>query len=81
MIGLHRFSGTVRVLGGDPRETCWRTGYVAQQAQFDPSFPVSVLDVVLMGRLRRTRSFGPHRRRDVALAEAALAEVSLADLS
>ena len=43
--------GTVRVLGGEPAETCWRTGYVAQQSQFDPSFPVSVLDVVLMGRL------------------------------
>jgi zinc transport system ATP-binding protein len=78
MLGLLKPDrGTVRVLGGDPQTACSRTGYVAQQAQFDPSFPVSVLDVVLMGRLGRTRSLGPHRRADVQAAAAALAEVSM----
>jgi len=77
---LHPDRGTIRLLGGPPGETRWRTGYVAQQSQFDPSFPVSVLDVVLMGRLRRTRSFGPHRRADVRQAEAALDEVSMSGL-
>jgi len=72
--------GTIRVLGGEPRETCWRSGYVAQQARFDPSFPVSVLDVVLMGRLGRSAGLGPHRRADVQAADAALAEVSLTGL-
>jgi len=72
--------GAIRILGAAPAESCWRAGYVAQQTQFDPSFPVSVLDVVLMGRLRRTRSFGPHRRADVRAARAALDEVSLGSL-
>jgi len=72
--------GAIRVLGGQPRQTCSRTGYVAQQSQFDPSFPVSVLDVVLMGRLGRSSGLGPHRRADVQAADAALAEVSISDL-
>lgn len=81
MLGLLRPDrGTIRVLGGQPRETCSRTGYVPQQSQFDPSFPVSVLDVVLMGRLGRSGGLGPHRRSDVQAADAALAEVRMSDL-
>ncbi len=80
MLGLLRPDrGSIRVLGGAPLETCSRTGYVAQQSQFDPSFPVSVLDVVLMGRLGRG-GIGWHGRADVRTADAALAEVRMGDL-
>jgi len=72
--------GTIRVLGGEPRETCSQMGYVPQQSQFDPSFPVSVLDVVLMGRLGQSVGIGPHRRADVAAANAALDEIRMGDL-
>ena len=44
--------GTVRVLGADPRATQPAVGYVPQHALIQPSFPVTVRDVVLMG-LRR----------------------------
>ena len=81
MLGLLKPDrGSVRVLGGQPLETCSRMGYVAQQSQFDPSFPVSVLDVVLMGRLGRGGGIGWHRRADVRYADAALAEVRMSDL-
>jgi zinc transport system ATP-binding protein len=81
MLGLLKPDrGSVRVLGGQPQETCARTGYVAQQSQFDPSFPVSVLDVVLMGRLGRGGAIGWHRRADVRHADAALAEVRMSGL-
>ena len=81
MLGLLRPDrGSVRVLGGKPLETCSRAGYVAQQSQFDPSFPVSVLDVVLMGRLGRGGSVGWHRRADVRHADDALAEVRMSEL-
>jgi zinc transport system ATP-binding protein len=81
MLGLLKPDrGSVRVLGGQPLETCARMGYVAQQSQFDPSFPVSVLDVVLMGRLGRGGGIGWHRRADVRYADAALAEVRMSDL-
>ena len=80
MLGLLKPDrGSIRVLGGRPLDTCWAAGYVAQQSQFDPSFPVSVLDVVLMGRLGRG-GIGWHRRADVRYADAALAEVSMSDL-
>ncbi|MFP4165765.1 MAG: metal ABC transporter ATP-binding protein [Opitutales bacterium] len=45
-------TGSVRLLGGPPKETRQRVGYVPQQINVDPLFPVSVMDVVLMGALR-----------------------------
>jgi zinc transport system ATP-binding protein len=47
-------------------------GYMPQHAHLDPQFPVSVMDVVLMGRLGQTRSFGPYTKADRIAAEEAL---------
>ena len=81
MLGLLKPDrGSVLVLGGRPRDTCSAAGYVAQQSQFDPSFPVSVLDVVLMGRLGQGGAIGWHRRADVRHADAALEEVRMSGL-
>ena len=44
--------GTVRVLDADPRHARPAVGYVPQHALIQPSFPVTVRDVVLLG-LRR----------------------------
>jgi zinc transport system ATP-binding protein len=78
MLGLLRPDrGTVRVFGRDPRLERSRIGYVPQHARFDPSFPASALDVVLMGRLGRKVTLGPHGRADRAAAEGALAEVGM----
>jgi zinc transport system ATP-binding protein len=46
-------SGTVRVLGMDPTELkgeLHHVGYMPQSVLFDPLFPASVFDVVMMGR-------------------------------
>lgn len=46
--------GDVRVLGMDPRRLrgeIHHVGYVPQHISFDPLFPVSVYDVVMMGRI------------------------------
>lgn len=46
--------GEIKVLGMDPRELkgeLHHIGYVPQQVLFDPLFPVSVYDVVMMGRV------------------------------
>ena len=72
--------GTVRVLGRMPRDACRRIGYMPQRAQLDPQFPVSTMDVVLMGRLGGGTGFGPWRRADKAVATQAMEEVGLADL-
>jgi zinc transport system ATP-binding protein len=68
--------GSVRVLGGRPQEVRARIGYVPQALAFDPHFPVSVRDVVLMGRVDRRR-FGPYRAADRRLAGEALARVGM----
>ncbi|MFQ5791161.1 MAG: metal ABC transporter ATP-binding protein, partial [Acidobacteriota bacterium] len=47
--------GTVQVFGEPPARARGRIGYVPQCAGFDADFPVSVLDVVLMGRLGSPR--------------------------
>jgi manganese/zinc/iron transport system ATP- binding protein len=46
-------SGWVRIFGKPYRESCGRVGYVPQRESVDWDFPVSVMDVVLMGRYGR----------------------------
>ena len=72
--------GTVRVFGRPPEEARPRIGYVPQSERADPRFPVSVLDVVLMGRLGRTRRLGRYARADRDAAGQALREVGLEGL-
>ena len=72
--------GRVRVFDRAPEAARARIGYMPQNVHLDPKFPVSVLDVVLMGCLGNGRSFGPYRRKDRAAAEEALKSVGLVDL-
>jgi zinc transport system ATP-binding protein len=44
--------GYVRVFGHTPREASPDIGYVPQEIDMNKSFPISVQDVVLMGRMR-----------------------------
>jgi len=71
ILGLYRpKTGTVRVLGQDPHEVTPNLGYVPQHAAIEPSFPITVLDVVLLGLGRSaTQRFGlPKAMRQKALA-------------
>ncbi|MBK8165715.1 MAG: ABC transporter ATP-binding protein [bacterium] len=79
-LGLLRpTAGEVTVFGERPERARRRIGYVPQHAHLDPMFPVSALDVVLMGRLGLGPALGPWRRHDREAARTALAEVGLAD--
>jgi zinc transport system ATP-binding protein len=79
-LGLLRpTAGEVTVFGEKPERSRHRIGYVPQHTHLDPLFPVSALDVVLMGRLGLGARLGPWRRRDREAARAALAEVDLAE--
>jgi len=73
-------SGTVRLFGQAPAAARRQVGYVPQYLHYDPQFPVTVLDVVLMGRLG-TRLGGPYTRQDRAAALQALEELQLSGLS
>jgi ABC-type Mn2+/Zn2+ transport system ATPase subunit len=68
---LQPFAGTVRVTG--------RPAYVAQTERTRLDFPVTALDVALMGALAQGRWWLPPRRADRAAARAALQRVGLTD--
>lgn len=73
-------SGTIRVFGQPPGKVRSRIGYMPQHASLDPLFPVSVLDVVLMGRLGNGKDLGFYRRADKEAAADALRSVELYEI-
>ena len=70
--------GKILILGNTPEKSRLRMGYMAQYAHLDLQFPVTVKDIVLMGRLGRTR-LGWYSRDDIKAAASSLAEVKLAN--
>lgn len=70
--------GTIRILGSTPGAVRTRIGYVPQSAPFDPRFPLSVNEAVLMGRVAKSR-FGHYGRDDHQAAGRALERVGLGD--
>jgi len=58
-----------------------RFGYVPQREQIDTRYPLTVLDVVLMGRYARIGLLRRPGPADRAAAEQALAQVGIPDLS
>ena len=74
ILGLVKPSrGTIRVLGDTPQNSRKYIGYVPQYSLFDPNFPMSVWDVVLMGRLGQVRLFKKFSKNDKKMALDALA--------
>ena len=81
MLGLLQpASGKVTVFGRNPQDVRSRIGYMPQYVDIDPHFPVSVMDIVLMGRLGNGHGFGRYSHDDRLAAERALAGVGLEDL-
>jgi manganese/iron transport system ATP-binding protein len=73
-------SGDVRVSGSGPGgHVC--IAYLPQRSQVDWRFPVSVADVVMMGRIARLGLFGWPRKQDWDLVHASLETVDMAGLA
>ena len=70
--------GQIGLFGQTAKRGRARVGYVPQQIEFDPLFPVTALDVALMGRLQG-RSLGFVNRADRAAAFGALEKMGLSD--
>ena len=71
--------GTIRVFGQSPKAARARIGYMPQYAQLDARFPMTVMDVTLMGRLSggiMPRLFSAGDRK---IAEESLEMVGLLD--
>lgn len=80
MIGLLQPThGKIRLFGKQPQQSRRRVGYVPQYTTFDPQFPITVMDIVLMGRLGRLMGF--YTKQDRRKAREALETVDLAQVS
>jgi len=73
-------TGQVDIYGSQPDEHIC-IGYVPQRSQIDWRFPVSVFDVVMMGRVGRIGLFHWPAQRDRKLVMDALHAVDMADLA
>ena len=69
--------GLIRVLGEEPHRARCRVGYVPQNTDSNNTFPVSVMDVVLMGRLAISRMGKSFSSKDRPMAEEALRKVGM----
>jgi zinc transport system ATP-binding protein len=78
MLGLlNPVSGFIRIFGKTPREVSHRIGYVPQDVNINQNFPISVLDVVLMGKLKPGRRWSRHSEMDRRAALHALKQVEM----
>jgi zinc transport system ATP-binding protein len=73
--------GSVSVLGQSPSDARRQIGYVPQHARIDDSVPASVLDVVLTGRLGRSRWGWRYGAGDKRAAIEALKQTQTDDLA
>ncbi len=74
---LKPHSGRVKVFGEAPQAALSQLAYVPQGLRFDRQFPISVLELVLSGRLSRLPWYGIYSDADRAAALDALQKVGL----
>lgn len=79
MMGLLRPQrGKMLLFGHPPEEMCHLVGYVPQAMRFDRDFPISALEVVMMGSLRKLSWWGTYSANAKRNALNALDRVGLA---
>lgn len=80
MLGLLKpAQGSVRVLGMPAQKASHHIGYVPQEVHGNRSFPITALEVVLMGKLSPGKRFSRNSRKDREEAMEALARMDMAD--
>jgi len=78
MIGLlSPTKGSVHLFGEPPLHVSHRIAYVPQDILANKDFPIKVLDVVLMGRLCKSKAFATYSKEDHAIARAMLEKVGM----
>lgn len=77
---LQPSSGKVRLFDRSPKAARRQVGYMPQQVSLDQSFPITVRDVVMMGRLG-AGGWGGYSSNDHEAVDRVLDQVGLADQS
>ena len=80
---LKPHGGSISVLGTAPREACSHIGYAPQYPTFSRrDFPISVRDMVLLGRLNGGMQWGiAYTDEDRAVAEKVMAAVEITNIA
>ena len=73
-------AGEILLFGAPPVQSRFRVGYMPQYHLLDSAFPITVLETVLMGRMRGVFQLR-YSRSDREAAFAALEELGIADLA
>jgi len=71
--------GVIKILGEPPHDARHRVGYVPQNTDFNITFPISVMEIALMGRLYRSRIGRWYSRKDRLKVEEVLEKVGMWD--
>ncbi len=74
-------SGKIHIFGKSPHASRRCIGYVPQVANFDPLFPVTTLELVLMGCTSDLNWLGTYSKQAYEKARAALNQVGLLDFA
>ncbi len=72
-------TGTVTVMGERPENVSHRMGYVPQKVDLNFSFPITVLDLVLMGRLGKERRWKKFSHTSYKKAHEVLEKIGMLD--
>ena len=82
ILGLEKPSeGSVKVFGGSPGSFPGRIGYVPQRLFFDRDFPISIRELVLMGRLSNKKMVQHYNKIDREKADEAICTAGLERLA
>ncbi len=80
LLGLYRpQKGRIVVFGGNPLSERINIGYMPQSINYDPHFPITVMEVVMMGRLHGG-IFRRYQKNDYFAAECALNDLEILNL-
>ena len=69
--------GSIKVFNEPAGKSTHRIGYMPQHLHFNQSFPISVLDVVLMGKLRPGKGWSRYSRKDKTAAQKAMEQMEI----
>ena len=72
--------GSIKVFGEPAGKSTHRIGYMPQHLHFNQGFPISVLDVVLMGKLRPGKGWSRYSHQDKVAAQKAMEQMEIWEL-
>lgn len=74
-------SGEIKVLNQKPQKVLDKIGYVPQNTNINTDFPITVIEVVLMGHVGHKRPIFGYAKEEIACAMGALAQVGMQEFA